>query len=41
LALPLSIFFGILFILVGKGLWKITLKYIQIVSRKKSSVITG
>ena len=41
LALPLSIFFGILFMLAGKGLWKITLKYIQVVSRQKNSVITG
>lgn len=32
--------FGILFILAGKGLWKITLKYIQVVSRQKNSVIT-
>lgn len=35
LALPLSILLGILFILTGKGLWKITLKYIQIVAGKK------
>ena len=41
LALPLSILFGILFMLAGKGLWKITLKYIQVVSRQKNSVITG
>lgn len=40
LALPLSILFGILFMLAGKGLWKITLKYIQVVSRQKNSVIT-
>lgn len=33
LALPLSVLMGALFFLAGKGLWKITLKYIQIVAK--------
>lgn len=38
LALPLSLLFSLLFIWAGKGLWKITLKYIQVVVEKKKTL---
>lgn len=38
LALPLSLLFGLLFLWTGKGLWKITLKYIQMVVQKKKTL---
>ncbi len=38
LALPLSVLLGILLFLAGKGFWKLTLKYIQVVSSRQRSV---
>ncbi len=35
---PLSLVFGILFFLAGKGLWKLTIQYVRALSRSKSAI---
>lgn len=40
-ALPLSAVMGVLFFLAGKGLWKLTLRYIQMVARGKEKLSAG
>ncbi len=39
LAAPLCILLGFLLILAGKGCWKLTLKYVRIVSRAKRTLL--